>query len=129
MSRERHLRPARRFVVRLSVLLAVLVLAAACGPTPKKAGGKGRSAAGSGAATVHVKDFAFDPKTLTVTPGTKVTWTFEDSAAHIVTAADKSFASKDLKSGGSYSFTFKKAGDYKYICTIHQYMTASVTVK
>ncbi|MCW2524818.1 MAG: plastocyanin [Frankiales bacterium] len=65
---------------------------------------------------------------LTVPVGTKVTWKFEDSAAHTVKANDGSFTSPAMKSGQTFSFTFTKAGSYPYICSIHQYMTGTITV-
>jgi plastocyanin len=93
----------------------------------------GASAAGgstaSGTATVDIKNFAFSPANLTVAKGTKVTWKFEDSAAHTVKADDGSFTSPALANGKTYSYTFTKTGTFKYICSIHQYMTATVTVK
>ena len=61
--------------------------------------------------------------------GTKVTWKFEDSVQHNVTADDETFHSDDLNKGGSYSFTFNQAGSYSYTCTIHPQMQGSVTVK
>ena len=129
MLRETRVSRPRQLVAGLAAL-TVLTLISACGPTPKKSsGGGGKSASASGSTIVHVKNFAFDPQKLSVTKGTKVTWKFEDSAAHNVLAGDKSFTSKDLKSGGTYSFTFTKPGTYQYICGIHQYMTGSVTVK
>lgn len=129
MTRERHIRFSRRLLGSLTALLAALVVTSACGSTPSKSGGGGKSSSASGSVTVQVKDFTFNPKTLTVTKGTKVTWKFEDSADHNVLAGDMSFKSPDLKSGGTYSFTFNKPGTYQYICGIHQYMTATVTVK
>ena len=51
--------------------------------------------------------------------GAKVTWNFEDSVQHNVTADDEAFHSDDLNKGGSYSYT----------CTIHPQMQGSVTVK
>jgi plastocyanin len=33
-----------------------------------------------------------------------------------------------LSTGQSYSFTFTKPGAYAYLCTIHPFMTATVTV-
>jgi plastocyanin len=83
----------------------------------------------SGTATVEIKNFAFSPANLTVAKGTKVTWKFEDSAAHTVKADDGSFTSPALSGGKTYSYTFTKTGTFKYICSIHQYMTATVTVK
>ncbi|HEV7192999.1 MAG TPA: cupredoxin family copper-binding protein [Jatrophihabitantaceae bacterium] len=110
---------------------AVLCLAtAACSSSTKSTGGGGSAPpATTGASTVHVKNFSFNPSTITVKTGAKVTWIFDDTANHNVTAGDKSFKSSDLSSGGTYSFTFNKAGTYSYICSIHQYMTAKVVVQ
>jgi len=129
VSRATQVRRRRRRAVGLSALMAVVVLTSACGPTPKKSGGRGRFASASGSTTVHVKNFSFDPQRLSVTTGTKVTWKFEDSSHHTVTANDKSFKSKHLKRGDTFSYTFNKPGEYQYMCSIHQYMTGSVTVK
>ena len=81
--------------------------------------------------TVTIKDFAFNPGTITVKVGTKVTWTNEDSVSHTVTADTMSAdapASGNIAKGESYSFTFNKAGTYAYHCTPHPYMKASVIV-
>ena len=78
---------------------------------------------------VEVKDFKFTPGTITIKKGQKVTWKFDDSAQHNVTADDKKFASKDLANGQTYSETFNTVGSYSYVCTIHQYMRGTVTVK
>jgi plastocyanin len=117
-----------RLLVGLGALLSVVALTSACGPEPKKAGGGGKAASASGSTTVLVKDFTFDAQNLTVTKGTKVTWKFEDDTAHTVTADKKAFKSPDLKNGKTYSYTFNTAGKYSYFCSIHQYMTGSVTV-
>lgn len=81
--------------------------------------------------TVTIKDFAFNPGTITVKAGTKVTWTNEDSVSHTVTADNPSSdapASGNIAKGQSYSFTFTKAGTYAYHCTPHPYMKATVIV-
>jgi plastocyanin len=94
------------------------------------------SAAGTGAASgnstgdsVMVKNFSFSPTSLTVAVGATVTWTFDDSAKHTVTAKDKSFSSPALGHGQTYRHTFTIAGTYQYICSIHQYMTGTIVVK
>ena len=116
-------------VAGLTGLLTVLVLVAACSSSKKAAsGGGGSTAPASGSITVQVKDFSFEPQNITVTTGTKVTWMFDDSAKHNVTAKDNSFKSTDLAAGGSFSYTFNSKGTYDYLCTIHQYMTGTVTV-
>ncbi len=108
---------------------AVILLTAATGCSSSSAPTGGSSTVSGGPATVTVQNFSFSPGDLTVKTGTKVTWKFEDSVQHNVTAGDKSFKSDDESKGGSYSFTFNKAGSYDYTCTIHPQMQGSVTVK
>jgi plastocyanin len=79
---------------------------------------------------VAIKDFAFAPAALTVKVGAKVTWTNQDSDAHTVTSQGSGGAlnSKAMNTGDTFSYTFTKAGTYSYLCTIHPFMTATVTV-
>lgn len=123
----------------------LLTLASGCSSSSPSTGGGSSAASGgagatgggsakggapdSSATTVDIKDFAFAPMTLTVPVGAKVTWKFDDQAKHTVVADDKSFTSPAKSSGQTYSFTFPKAGTYKYICSIHEYMTGTVVVK
>ncbi len=131
----KNLSSIRRVALALLGLLAALLLVSACsssgGGKSSSSGGSSSGGGGSAASTnaVDVVNFSFDPKDITVKTGTKVTWTFKDSAAHNVAAKDNSFKSDDLKNGQTYSYTFNTAGKYDYYCTIHQYMTGTVTVK
>lgn len=79
---------------------------------------------------VTIKGFAFAPAALTVKVGTAVTWTNQDSDAHTVTSQDNGgpLTSAALSTGQTYSYTFTKPGTYAYLCTIHPFMTATVTV-
>jgi plastocyanin len=79
---------------------------------------------------VAIQGFAFAPAALTVKVGTKVTWTNRDSDAHTVTSGGSGgpLNSKAMNTGDTFSFTFTKAGTYQYLCTIHPFMTATVTV-
>lgn len=86
-------------------------------------------AAGGKTQIVHIKNFAFAPAALTVSPGTTVTWINDDEDPHTVTANSKAFHSAALDGGGRYSFTFAKAGDYPYFCSLHPHMTAKIVVK
>ncbi len=97
--------------------------------------GSAGTAAGSDAVpasgnAVAIKNFAFAPAALTVKAGTTVTWTNQDTDAHTVTSQNNSgpLASAALSTGQSYSYTFTKPGTYAYLCTIHPFMTATVTV-
>jgi amicyanin len=79
---------------------------------------------------VTIQGFAFAPAALTVKAGTTVTWTNQDADAHTVTSVGDTgpLGSAALNTGQSYSYTFTKAGTYKYLCTIHPFMTATVVV-
>jgi len=81
------------------------------------------------AVAVQIKNFAFIPQTVTVAPGTTVTWTNVDEDPHTATANDRAFHSPALDTNGTYSFTFTKAGDYAYFCMLHPHMTGKIIVK
>jgi plastocyanin len=78
--------------------------------------------------------FAFSPATLTVPVGTMVTWTNMTGAPHTVTSDDgKSFDSGTANpisaQGGTFSFTFTKAGTFAYHCQFHTFMKGTIIVK
>ena len=78
--------------------------------------------------TVAIKNFNF-AMDVTVTPGSTVTWKNLDGEPHTVASADGLFRSPALDQNDSYSFKFDKPGIYRYICSIHPQMRASVIVK
>jgi plastocyanin len=138
---------AARLLLALSAAAAMTGLAA-CGPSTTSATATGGTpppmtsmsmpasaapapapaAAPVATSSVTIKGFAFGPAAITVKVGTTVTWTNMDQDAHTVTAKDGSFGSQAIDTGGSYKFTFTKAGTYDYLCTIHPFMTATVVV-
>lgn len=77
-------------------------------------------------AAVSIKNFAFNPKMLTVKAGTIVTWTNDDSAPHQIKS--NTFNSMVLNNGQNFKFTFSAAGEYNYSCSIHPSMTAKIIV-
>jgi len=79
-------------------------------------------------ATVHIRDFKFDPTPVTVHAGDRVTFVNDDDEAHTVTASDKSFDSEGLDGAGMWQHVFAKAGTYRYFCELHPYMKAIVVV-
>ena len=81
------------------------------------------------APAVHIKDDAFTPRTLTINTGQVVTFTNDDDDAHTVTAADGSFDSKGLDTGGVWRHAFVKPGTYPYFCQLHPFMKGTIVVK
>ena len=79
-------------------------------------------------ATVTIRNFMFAMDT-TVTAGSAITWKNLDGEPHTVASLDGLFRSKALDEGDSYSFRFDHPGVFKYICSIHPNMKATITVK
>lgn len=84
-------------------------------------------AAGNENNRVTIKDFKFDPATITINKGETVTWTNEDDADH--TATGKSFDSGNMSKGKTFEFTFNEAGTFDYVCSYHSNMKGQVVVK
>lgn len=82
----------------------------------------------SGITAISISNFAFSPNQVTVKKGTTVTWTNADVPTHTVTSDVGSFDSGALKTGGSFSQTFKSAGMFRYHCSFHPSMHGTVEV-
>ena len=76
---------------------------------------------------ITIQNFAFNPGTLTVKQGTKVTWTNQDSVVHKIKS--DTFNSSDLGQGDKFDFTFNTKGSFDYSCSIHPSMTGKIIVK
>ena len=81
----------------------------------------------TGANTVSILNFAFNPSTLTVSKGTTVTWTNEDSAEHEIKS--DTFGSSLLSKGATFSHTFDQTGTFNYSCAIHTTMQGKIIVQ
>ena len=81
--------------------------------------------------TVIIKNHAFNPAETQVTAGQMVIWRNEDLVPHtVVSDPDGSiFKSGIIVYRTTTSFTFDKAGEYPYHCSIHPNMHGKVTVK
>lgn len=77
---------------------------------------------------ITIDGFAFAPATLTVPPGTTVTWTNRDEEPHTVAAGDGSFHSPGMGTGATFTHTFSTAGTFDYVCSIHPMMRGTVVV-
>lgn len=80
-------------------------------------------------ATVTIKNFDYSPMDVTIKAGETVTWKNLDGEPHTVVSTDGAFRSKALDENDSFSFKFDKPGTYKYICSIHPQMKATITVQ
>lgn len=88
-----------------------------------------RAAPAPAAAAVQIGNFTFNSKLLTVKAGTTVTWTNADDIPHTIVSRDGLFKSRVLDTGDHYSFTFAKAGQFGYFCSLHPHMTGTIVVR
>lgn len=95
---------AKTYIVALVLLSALLFT----GATSQKAL----------TANVAIKNFQFQPQTITVKPGTIVTWT-NDQGTHTVTSDTGAFSSPTLSAGKTFSHKFTRKGTYGYHCSFH----------
>jgi plastocyanin len=98
-------------------------------PTPAPATAAVPSPAPSPVSTIHIKNFAYVPDTVTIHPGSTVRFVEDDETPHTVTATDHSFDSGNLNQKDTWKHTFAKEGTYTYLCTYHPYMKGTVIVK
>jgi plastocyanin len=83
----------------------------------------------AGTAEVKIDNFSFAPETLTVPVGTTVTWINRDDIPHTVVSTEGVFKSKVRDTDEKFSYTFAKAGTYRYYCSMHPKMTGKVLVQ
>jgi plastocyanin len=84
--------------------------------------------------TITIRNFAFDPQTLTVNAGSIVRWENRDNAPHRIVFIDSAGRDTDVDSGvlsPSQSWSsnqFKQPGTYSYYCKIHPDMKGKIIV-
>ena len=76
-----------------------------------------------------MRNLAYNPARIEIAAGTTVEWTNNDPLAHTVTAADGSFDSGMIQSGGTWRYTFTRPGTYDFNCTPHPFMKGTVVVR
>jgi plastocyanin len=78
---------------------------------------------------VSIKNFAFSPSNLTVTKGTTVKFTNEDTTNHTATATDMtSFDTGTIGQGKAQTVTLNKPGTFTFFCRFHPFMKGSTKV-
>ena len=81
------------------------------------------------AVTIEISGFRYGPPNLSVPVGATVTWVNRDEAPHDSEARDKTWETSLLQRDEESVITFDEVGTWEYFCTIHPYMTATLTVR
>lgn len=85
-----------------------------------------------GSTVIVIRNFGFEPGSVTIPQGGTVTWVNCDEAgqpSHTSTADAGAWNSPTLASGEAFSHTFDQAGDFAYHCEPHPFMTGAIVVE
>ncbi len=74
-----------------------------------------------------MKDFAFQPRTVTVRVGDTVTWSNIDTATHTATSTGH-WDTGNIPPGSSRSIVLVTPGTYAYFCLLHSIMFGTIVV-
>jgi plastocyanin len=113
---------------------AASVAAPAASVAASSGGGGGSAAAcskstGAGTVQAAIKDFEFDPATVTAKVGDVITWTNNGPTSHTVTVDNQTGCDTGtLTAGSTGSLTFTAAGTYPFHCSIHSSMKGTITI-
>jgi plastocyanin len=123
---ERELRPIALSTRAVALMMMGLVTSGALFTAPEA------GVAGPGPeAIVTIDNFTFAPQTLKVTAGTRVIWINRDDIPHTIVSSSgpRAFKSPPLDTDERFSMRFDQRGEYRYFCSIHPMMTATIVVQ
>jgi plastocyanin len=83
----------------------------------------------SGAVTVSIDDYAYRPRKITVSAGTRITFANHDQQPHTATFEPMSLGDKVIVSRASAIITLSRPGTYHYFCAFHAFMRGTVVVR
>ena len=124
----RHRRPGA--IAEALAPAAALLTAALLAAAPLTA--HGAQPAGPNARRAHtvtIEDMRYNPQTLRVRRGDRITWINNDLVPHTVTATDGRFDSHLIQPGNSWTYLARKTGEYDYKCTLHVTMKGKLLVR
>ena len=116
------------------ILMAVLLLTAACGSGDEGGSTEDSGDDSSGSATVEVSaaDFSFTPEAVNVAAGAEVTVTFsnEGEAPHTMTSDDLELdIEAEPGESAEGTFTAPDSGSVEFHCEVHPDMTGQIVVE
>jgi plastocyanin len=92
--------------------------------------GEMKNADGTRQNKIEIKDFSFNPQTITVKSGETVTWINRDEEPHTIVSVEKQFKkSSALDTDQEFIITAGVPGTYTYFCSVHPKMTGTIIVE
>lgn len=102
---------------RAAIVFASVIAIAACSrPAPR-------------VHTVTMRNFGFEPQTVSVAAGDTVVWTNADFVPHTATARDTTWDSKTIGANAAWRTQAPATGRHEYYCVFHPNMRGTVVVQ
>ncbi|PMS35352.1 plastocyanin [Trinickia symbiotica] len=127
-----NLQLARRRVVSVCLAAGALVPFVFLAPAARAGDTAAPSPSGGKATTynVEIRNFAFEPKEITVPAGARIVWVNRDEEPHLVVSVGGAFKpSQALDTNDSFATVLAKPGTYQYYCGIHPMMVGRIVVR
>ena len=86
-------------------------------------------AAHSDEVTIKIENFTFNPASVTIKVGDKITWMNGDDIPHSIVEKNAKFKSKPLDTNDQFSMAFSEAGTVDYFCGFHAHMVGKIIVQ
>ena len=78
---------------------------------------------------ITIRNFIFQPETLTVAAGDTVVWTNTDFVPHTATARGGAWDSKSVGASATWTLVARTAGRHAYYCVFHPNMQGAIEVR
>jgi len=117
------------------VLVTVLLLIAAMGRISHASDSQAASSQNAAAmrVTIEIREFKFEPASVTVHTGDTVEWKNDDIVTHTATADGGGqkpiFDSGNIPTGTAWRHVAQQKGTYSYTCTLHPNMHGKLIVE
>jgi len=116
----------KRIAAPLCIVISLLSLSLRSFAGEMKDAGGGLAAGNK----IEIKDFAFNPPTITVKSGEQITWINRDEEPHTVVSVEKQFKkSTALDTDQEFTIIAGAPGTYTYFCSVHPKMTGTIVVE
>jgi plastocyanin len=113
--------------IRIAALLCGIIFSSVFAPASEM---KDTGSVGASGNRIEIKDFAFNPQTITVKSGEKITWINRDEEPHTIVSVEKQFKkSSALDTDQEFTITAGAPGTYTYYCSVHPKMTGTIVVE
>jgi plastocyanin len=127
-------KPSRKPILIIAGVILALIAIGIIGVEMSSTSESGDSDPGPTSVTdmnivIGIRNYNYNPRIISIPLGATVTWLNDDKVDHTATEKNGVWDSTIIHSEESQTLQFDTPGTYNYYCTIHPYMTGTLTVR